>query len=498
MKKAMKKMLATGLAMLLLAGAMTAVTVSATETETEITPVYDVELLENGNFELLNEDGAPDGWNGGTLETEIVDNPEEGRYALKLAASGVDASNRTRAYKDYQYTKYNGSITVITGRIYIKELADDAYINIESYYGGFGPSKIIEATTLKFTDETSDWVTFEAYNTYWNGPETCYFAVELYGEGTVYLDNISIQDKQWLITPKMGNLNWATESNKGKLNTTHGYISNVNYSGAEVTPYTGDDCFYVWNTGTYGDVRPYYAFTSRTKPQPGVKYRLSMRFKPLEGATYIGPRVRFCKGNTNTDGAITGISGTEYVRINPGCWTLENVSEDGWNEISAYFTMPDSIENIIFVATGYYGGWIDDITLKADYDETAKIVNTNFEELETAEPGAAIKVKAHAVSSVSEEEGGRKVMIILARYQKVDNKMQCVEVEICDKLIYDDLTVNVTGDASRTRVQSAQDCVIDYEIPADADGNIIKAFFWNDTDAFSSIGKADTITVKQN
>lgn len=492
MKKATQKFLAMGLVMLLCIGCFSALTVSAE------TPVFNVELLANGDFEALNAKGTPEGWNGdGQLETSIVD---EGKNALKLSAENVGSDNLTRAYKGYTYAKYAGSLTDITGKIYIKELDKDngAKVRIEQYHTGTQSQYKITASTLEFTQAEDDWITFEAYNTYWNAA-TCYISIELYGSGTVYIDDISIQDKQWLITPKM-NMTWSIHSGKSKENTTHGYISDNSYD-LESSPvkkgYTGDDCFYIWNNADLGmsDVTVYYTFpAARTKPQPNTKYRLSMRFYPLPGATHKGPRLKFNLGSVNSNGQYTGLTSTEYFRVEPNCWTVENV-DNGWNNIFVYFTTPENIDNnFCFALTGYYGGWIDDIMLEGDYDESAQILDENFIARETASPGTKIKAKAHVVSDKIADDGGRDAAIILARYEKIGDTLQCVEVEVKEINVDSDTKVQVSS--TRTRLNSAQDIILDYTIPEDAAiGSVIRAFAWNGTDSLSPIGKADTITV---
>ena len=483
MKKAKQKFLAMGLTMLLCIGCFSALTVSAE------TPVFNVELLANGDFEALNAKGEPEGWSGdGQLETSIVD---EGKNALKLSAENVESDNKTSAYKGYTYAKYAGSLTDITGRIYIKDLGTDAKVCIEQYHTGTQEQYKIKASTLTITKAESDWTTFEVYNTYWNAA-TCFISIELYGSGTVYIDDISIQDKQQLITPRMENLLWATESNKGKLNITHGYVSNAQEDEDKaITLADGADCFYVSkNNDTYTDIRPYFAFTSRTEPQPGVKYRLSMRFHPWTGETHNGPRARFHKLSSSN------YLSTEYVRINPNCWTVENKSDDGWKHIFAYFTMPDEATDVVFTITGFTGGWIDDILMEADYDESAQILNEKFEALETANPGTKIKAKAHVVSDKIADDGGRDAAIILARYEKIGNTLQCVEIKVEEINVNSDTTVKVSDDNTKTRINSAQDILLDYTIPEDAAiGSVIRAFAWNGTDSLSPIGKADTITV---
>ena len=51
------------------------------------------------------------------------------------------------------------------------------------------------------------------------------------------------------------------------------------------------------------------------------------------------------------------------------------------------------------------------------------------------------------------------------------------------------------GTTPRKWAHAAEDIILDYTIPEDAAGSVIRAFAWNGADSLSPIGKADMITV---
>lgn len=484
MKKAFKKIMAMGLATLLGIGTMNMMMVSADNT------ALNTELLVNGDFSLKDEDGAVVGWSltkpsgsGGSIK---VENEVLRINALhgNVADGNLDTSKSLYAINRWDYAKPANGTTVISGRIHIESMQEGSSVVIDSNREGFGPANSMGAT-ITYTKPTSGWETFETTITKTTTSDAGYlFFVRVYGTALVWVDDVSIQHKERLLVP--GNLNWSGSS--ALVNANYGYISDEAYTGTAVTPYSGDDCFYIWN-GTYNGTS-YSSARATTllaaNPVAGQTYRISMRFKPnVAEATYLGPRTDILdfadRGNSN-----------KLLRIDKDDWTVGNVTSDGWSEISAYFTMPTyTVTNLGLKFWGYFGGWIDDLMIERDCDKNMEILSSDFETIEKAAPGATIKLKAHIVSDKTAEQGGRKVKVVLVRYAKVGNAMQCVEVNVGDE------TVNM-GTAIAGYTTSAKDIRLDYVIPSDAEGQIIKAFLWDGENTLTPIGKRSAITVSAN
>ncbi len=483
MKKAFKRILAMGLATLLGIGTMNMMMVSADNT------ALDTELLVNGDFSLKDEEGAVLGWtltkpsgSGGSIKVEnevLRINASHGT----VADGNLDTSKSLYAINRWDYAKPTNGTTVISGRIYIVSMQEGSSVVIDSNRKGFGSTNTMGAT-ITYTEATDGWENFENTITDTTTSTDGYmFYVRVYGTALVWVDDVSIQHKPRLLLP--GNLSWTGTT--ALLNATHGYISNEAYIGTSVTPYSGDDCFYIWN-GTFNET-PYTSARATTRlaanPVAGQTYRVSMRFKPnVADGTYLGPRTDILdwndRGNSN-----------KLLRIDKDDWTVGNVT-NGWSEISAYFTMPTyDASTVALKFWGYYGGWIDDLMIERDCDRNVEILSSNFETIEKEAPGATVKLKAHIVSDKIADQGGRKVKLVLARYTKVGNAMQCVEVSVLDETV--DMNTVMTGYTT-----SAKDIRLDYVIPADTEGQIIKAFLWDSENTLTPIGKGSAITVSAN
>lgn len=488
MKKAFKKIMAMGLATLLGIGTMNMMMVSADNT------ALNTELLVNGDFSLKDEDGAVVGWSltkpsgsGGSIKVEnevLRINASHGN----VADGNLDTSKSLYAINRWDYAKPANGTTVISGRIHIESMQEGSSVVIDSNREGFGPANTMGAT-ITYTGTTSGWETFESTITDTSTTTKGYlFYVRVYGTALVWVDDVSIQHKERLLASPMESITWSQYN--ATRNVDFGYISNENYAGAEITPYSGNDCFYQWRADAARTPRPYTALAS---PVVGANYRITMRFKPqTDTATYVGPRMEIVYTET-----VTG--GTNLVKLNYDAWTVENVTTDNWKEISAYFTMPtyDTEKALSLKIWAYYGGWIDDLMIERDYDESVKIVNTNFEMIEKAAPGTTIKLNSHIVSDKTADQGGRKVNLVLARYAKNGDNMQCVEVAVINKAV--NSGVAVTGAEEKSAYTSAaEDVTYDYVIPSDAEGQIIKAFLWDSENTLTPIGKRSAITVSAN
>lgn len=479
MKKAMKKLMAMGLATVLLAGAMTAMIVSADTTDYT---ALNTELIVNGDF----SDGAA-GWTltkqsgaGGSIKVE--------NEKLRInSTSTVDKSLYAINYWNYQ-VPVSGK-TIISGKINIESISEGARVVIGCNHTKFGDANKM-GEYLELTTATNGWVPFEVVVDGVSNKDDYLFFIRVYGTALVWVDDTSIQHKERLLAS--GQLGWRVV--EGKLNFTHGYTKDEAYVGPEVTPYSGDDCFYQWGgtfEGTkYSAVRICHLLDA--KPVIGETYRVSMRFKPKEeNATYVGPRMEIVDWQTYSGSG-------RIVSLNKDCWTVENVTSDGWKEISAYFTMPEyTATNLGLKIWAYYGGWIDDLMIERDCDRKMEIMSANFEPIDKAAPGAAIKMKAHIVSDKTAAEGGRKVKLVLARYAKVGDSMQCVEIRVSDDTVNAGTAMTGTEGVSNYTT-AAKDIRLDYVIPADAAGQIIKAFLWDGTTVVAQEVKGDSLMVTAN
>ncbi len=483
MNTVFKKIMAMGMAALLGIGTMGMMAVSADNT------ALNTELLVNGDFSLKDEDGAVVGWSltkpsgsGGSIKVE--------NEVLRINAShgtveggNLDVSKSLYAINRWEYAKPANGTTVISGKINIETMEEDSSVVIDSNRKGFGAANTMGAQ-ITYTEATKGWKTFESTITDTTTTTEGYmFYVRVYGTALVWIDDVSIQHKERLLLP--GNLSWSGTT--ALANATHGYISNEGYEGTPITPYSGDDCFYIWN-GTFNETT-YSSARATTRlaanPVAGQTYRVSMRFKPnVNEATYLGPRIDILDWASYS-------SNDKFLRIDKDDWTVGNVT-NGWSEISAYFTMPTYEASTVAIKFyGYFGGWIDDLMIERDCDRNVEILSSNFEPIEKEAPGATVKVKAHIVSDKIADDGGRKVKLVLARYAKVGDAMQCVEVSVLDE------TVNM-GTAMTGYTTAAKDIRLDYVIPADAEGQSIKAFLWDGENGINPIGKRSAITVSAN
>lgn len=481
----MKKITSILLSFLLTIGACSTIAVSATETET--VPVNQ-EMLTNGTFDMI-EEGELVAWDtkaddGGSV---VLENDMVKLISDYGTGDAADTTQSVRIWNYYPWVKHPNGVTVISGKIKIDRLDGASYVTMDSQRKGFGDANSMKAT-LTIDKVTDGWTTFETTigDTSASSDGKYMFYIRLFGTGTVYIDDISIQNKERLL--KTGTLGWRQYT--AALNVTHGYISDPAYTGPAVTPYSGDDCFYQWPATNYSSPRPYTLLSA--KPVAGATYRISMRFKPsVEEATYVGPRMEIIDSTQYT-------SSGSFVKLGKDAWTVENVSSDGWNEISAYFTMPENTAtNYALRIWAYYGGWIDDLMIERDYEEDMEILSSNYESIESATPGQAIKLKAHIISDKTAEQGGRKVKPVVARYAKNGDKLQCVDVLVGSETV--NMGTAMTGLENNSNYTTAsKDITVDYVIPADAAGQVIKAFLWDGVSLQLPVGGADTITVSAN
>lgn len=491
MKKVTQKFLAMGLVMLMCIGCFSAFTVSAEDTP------FNVELLTNGDFELKDEsDSSPVGWTIGKTPSNAGGTVMVRDEMLRIKATNATTDGSSWAYQKYSYVKPTRGMTVISGKIYIEELSNGSYVKIDSNRNGFAPQNTMGAM-VTYTEPKKEWVSFESTITDTSPADSYMFYIRLYGTGLVWVDDVSIQNKDRLLPTPWESMSWNIKATEEGVAEDFGYITNdeLKAAGEEFKAFSGDSCFFIKKTANK-TTRPMYKFTAATTPVVGANYRISCRFRPLVETQEInGPKIHIGTSN-DANRFPKNWSGTSFIAI-PGTWTVGN-EINGWYELTTYFTMtnPDNHTYVRLAIWNTYQGYIDDLVIERDYEETARILNEDSKDITSAKAGETIKVKAHAIAEETMEKGGEKPAVILMRYTQEKGVRKCVDVKIVEKaLAADGVTALPDGSITRNWEHAAEDIVLDYTIPADAAGSVIRAFAWNGADSLSPIGKADMITV---
>lgn len=500
MKKAFKKILAMGLATLLGIGTMNMMMVSADNT------ALNTELLVNGDFSLKDEDGAVVGWSltkpsgsGGSIKVEnevLRINASHGN----VADGNLDTTKSLYAINRWDYAKPTKGTTVISGRIHVESMQEGSSVVIDSNRKGFGATNTMGAT-ITITKATGGWENFESTITDTTASADGYmFYVRVYGTALVWVDDVSIQHKDRLLPTPWESMSWAFDSTEGTSDNFKEVTNEeLTAANANFTAHSGDSCFIIQKTDGKTS-RPMYKFGTANAPIEGQAYRISCWYRPIEltDTTSVGPKITIANAKENGKNWYPKSLATVATFDNLS-WNVGQVGEDGWRQLSAYFVMNyTSTEHIYarLVVWNSIFGYIDDLKIEADFEEQAKILNSDFKEITSAKAGDTIKVRAHAIAEKTTAEGGEKPAVVLIRYTEENGVRVCTDIKMVTEEIAADKDYSVgEGTAARTWKQSGEDIVFDYTIPNDAAGSVIKAFAWDGVSSLNPIGKNRVITV---
>lgn len=476
------------------------------------------EILENGDFEMTNDDAVGTegkfiggSWANGTQKTstniQIVDEAG-GAYQGKSAkvvtvnpessvASLVSPTANLATFYENEFP-LEGATTKLSFRINVERLdsATDSFIYICIGNGGNylpnNTSASVKNRKLgegkKITGVTDGWVDMElrypAKNSAVTSNKTYYYLTfQVYGGATVYIDDVSVKEVK-------DGLLYSTEWDNVALPN----VETWTVTEKTDTKIFGSASHLITHPGTATQAYAVYALEGRSLLTAGEKYKLAFWYKPVNPEDTSNPFVTIAQG---TSKAPSRLKNSRFIDFRRDQW-LAGGEKDGWREYVVYFTMEsydssNTVLGLMFLGTNSF--YIDNFTVTEDTDTDIAFYNAAGETVTAVKANDVLKAKAHLLSDKNETEGGRTVQILVARYEKNGDTLQCVEVSCENKTVYDEKQWLNGEDVAR--ISGAEDVTLSYTVPSDAPaGSVIKAFLWDGVGTLKPIGAGmEKITV---
>lgn len=520
----MKRLLAILLAILSLA-CFTAVSAD------EAAPVFDVNLIENGNcdaYETVEGVDKPTAWDGGggyPVSTAEMKRGTEGR-SIKMEITEENKhfnANEQRLNTTFTYEPIPDSHTRITGYLHIKSLGEGGRIDVraQTRYGN-AAAYDVEANAYRSFNTVSaenEWVPFKIdLVSKKESPITVYLNIYVVGTGTVYVDDVSVKNIKNIflqdITTGWDPLTVGIGNNFGTRNVTFGFDDpNAVFEGTAGLYVKFDTYRYNANTRVVSYPIPTNAETNRNAVLDNTNYRFSFWFKPASETAV--PYIVFGKGSFSvSDPAMTYPEKDRYITLADDDWTVKEVRADGWKKMEAYFKTPvlDKEEALRMVICSWHGngkdasgcGYYDAFCLEKDYAEPLSVKNTAGEAIAEAKAGETVTISTHVLTDKTEADGGEDIAILLAAYNKegkltvmdfitktgtaYKNKAEQKTADVHDKTI--------TADSTFTKYYTdAENVELAYTIPDSFAGYTVKAFCWNGASLLNPIDEPCEVTV---